>query len=239
MEVENRLLNFKNMKIIQNTDWFNFSIDSVLLSNFVTINKNINNIIDFCAGNAPIPLLLSMKTSAKIYGIEIQKAIYELALKSVNINNLNEKIQIINDDVKNIGDYFENEFFDVITCNPPYFKLNTNSNVNDNNIKSIARHEIYINLDLIFMIARKFLKNNGVIALVHRPDRLIEIIETMKKYNIEPKRLQFVYPKENKESNMILIEGKKNGNPGLKVLSPLFIHEANGDYRKEIKKLFE
>ena len=111
--------------------------------------------------------------------------------------------------------------------------------MNDNDIKSIARHEIYINLDSIFVVAKKFLKNNGVIALVHRPDRLIEIIETMKKYNIEPKRLQFVYPKLDKESNMILIEGKKNGNPGLKILNPIFVHEDNGDYRKEIKKLFE
>lgn len=238
MEVEHQLLN-KKLKIIQNTDWFNFSLDSVLLANFVTLNKNISNVIDFCTGNAPIPLLLFPKTNAKIYGVEIQREIFLLAQKTIRLNNLGNKIELINDDVKNINNLFETETFDVITCNPPYFKISEGSNLNNNEIKTIARHEVKINIDIIFETAKKLLKNNGVIALVHRPERLVEIIEKMKDNNIEPKRLQFIYPKIDSECNMMLIEGKKNGKPGLKILKPLYIHEANGDYRDEIKILFE
>lgn len=239
MEVKNRLLNYKDLVIMQNTDWFSFSLDSVLLPNFVTINKNIENIIDFCTGNAPIPLILSTKTNAKIYGVELQKEIYELAVKTIKLNNLENKIEIINDDIKNLSNYFETEFFDIITCNPPYFKYSENSNINKNKIKTIARHEVYIDLNIIFSIAKKILKNGGVIAIVHRPDRLIEIIETMKKNNIEPKKIQFIYPKENSECNAILIEGKKNGKPGLKILKPVYVHDEDGNYKEDIKKLFE
>lgn len=239
MEVKNRLLNYKDLVIMQNTDWFSFSLDSVLLPNFVTINKNIENIIDFCTGNAPIPLILSTKTNAKIYGVELQKEIYELAVKTIKLNNLENKIEIINDDIKNLSNYFETEFFDIITCNPPYFKYSENSNINKNKIKTIARHEVYIDLNIIFSIAKKILKNGGVIAMVHRPDRLIEIIETMKKNNIEPKKIQFIYPKENSECNAILIEGKKNGKPGLRILKPVYVHDEDGNYKEDIKKLFE
>jgi tRNA1(Val) A37 N6-methylase TrmN6 len=110
---------------------------------------------------------------------------------------------------------------------------------NQNDYKTIARHEINLDLDSIFKIARKLLKNNGVIAIVHRPERLIEIIETMKKYNIEPKKIQFIYPKKEKDSNTILIEGAKNGSSGLKVLKPLYVHDEKGNYLSDIKNMFE
>ena len=239
MEVIHDLLNYNKLKIIQNSDWFNFSLDSVLLPNFVTLNKNIKNVLDFCTGNAPIPLILSTKTSAKIYGVEIQKEVYELARRSIELNGLEERINIINEDVKNLNNIFDTEYFDVITCNPPYFKVSNSNRKNINDIKTNARHEYLLNLEEIFIIAKKILKNNGVIAMVHRPERLVEIIEEMKKNNIEPKRLQFVYPIEEKEANIILIEGRKNGNPGLKILPPLFVHNKNGEYRKEILKMFE
>lgn len=239
MEEINRLLNYKDLKIVQNTDWFKFSIDSVLLSNFVKITKNTTNIIDFCTGNAPIPLILSTKTRANITGVEIQKDVYNLAKKSIKINNLKDRIEILNMDVKDIAQKYESDSFDLITCNPPYFKLKESSIINDNDIKSVARHEIYINLDDIFKVARKILKNNGTIAIVHRTDRLIDIIECMKKNNIEPKRLQLVYPKFNKESNIVLIEGAKNGKSSLKVLPPIYVHDEDGNYLEEIKKMFE
>lgn len=239
MEEINRLLNYKDLKIVQNTDWFKFSIDSVLLSNFVKITKNTTNIIDFCTGNAPIPLILSTKTRANITGVEIQKDVYNLAKKSIEINNLQDRIEILNMDVKEIAQKYESDSFDLITCNPPYFKLKESSIINDNDIKSVARHEIYINLDDIFKVARKILKNNGTIAIVHRTDRLIDIIDCMKKNNIEPKRLQLVYPKFNKESNIVLIEGAKNGKSSLKVLPPIYVHDEDGNYLEEIKKMFE
>lgn len=239
MEIVNKLLNFKDMSIVQNTDWFNFSLDSVLLSNFVSINKNTNKIIDFCTGNAPIPLILSTKTNANIIGVELQKEVYELAKKSVEINNLQDRIEILNMNVKDLYNKYDTDTFDVITCNPPFFKVNDNSKFNKNDIKTVARHEIEINLDDIFSIAKKLLKNNGVISIVHRPDRLVEILEIMKKNNIEPKKIQFVYPKLNSECNIVLVEGSKNGNSGLKILPPLYVHDENGKYLDEIEEMFQ
>ena len=237
MKVINDLLNYNDLKIIQDTDYFMFSLDSVLLANFVRVNKKMK-IIDFCTGNAPIPLFLSCKNTKKIIGVEIQKEIYNLAKESIYINNLQEKIQIINMDVKSLPEIFETDTFDLITCNPPYFKLTQSSNINKNENKAIARHEISLNLNDIFKVAKKLLKNNGRIAIVHRADRLIDIIESMKKNNIEPKRLKFIYPKLGKKSNMILIEGSKNGNPGIIVEEPLIAHEENGQYTEEIKSIF-
>lgn len=239
MEVVNYLLGYKNLKIVQNTDMFNFSLDSVLLPNFVTLNKNTAKILDIGCGNAPIPLILSTKTRAKIIGVEIQKDVYELALKTVKMNDLEKQIEIINDDINNIYTYFETESFDTVVCNPPYFKVATTPNLNTIEYKTIARHEIKLNLEQIINIAKKVLKNNGNIAMVHRPERLSDIITIMRKNNIEPKRIRFVYPKETKEANILLIEGVKNGRPGLKILPPLYSHCENGEYSKQIKKYFE
>ena len=239
METINDLLNYNGLKIVQNTDMFNFSLDSVLLPNFVTLNKNTAKILDIGCGNAPIPLILSTKTSAKIIGVEIQKDVYELALKTVKMNDLEKQIEIINDDINNIYTYFETESFDTVVCNPPYFKVATTPNLNTIEYKTIARHEIKLNLEQIINIAKKVLKNNGNIAMVHRPERLSDIITIMRKNNIEPKRIRFVYPKETKEANILLIEGVKNGRPGLKILPPLYSHYENGEYSKQIKKYFE
>lgn len=239
MEVVNRLLNYKDLNIVQNTDWFNFSLDSVLLANFVVQNKVYKNVIDFCTGNAPIPLILTRKLSCNITAVEIQKNVYDLALKSIKINNLEKRINLLNMDVKDLPKIYETDTFDLITCNPPFFKVNENSKLNDNIIKTNARHETLINIEDIFSVSKKILKNNGTISLVHRPDRLVDIISCMKKYNIEPKRLQFVYPKYNSECNMILIEGSKNGNSSLKILPPLYVHDENGNYLEEIKNMFQ
>lgn len=238
MKVVNDLLDYKNMKIVQDEDYFNFSLDSVLLPNFVTIKKNTKKILDLGTGNAPIPMILTTRTDAKIYGIEIQEEIYNLAKQSIELNNLNNKITLINDNMKNLNKYFEVNSFDVIVTNPPYFRLNEHSNINENVQKTIARHEMEITLPEIVSIARRYLNNNGVFAMVHRTDRLIEIIEEFRKNNIEPKRIQLIYPKENEESNIVLIEGRKNGNPGLKFLTPMIIHKQNGEYRDNIKELF-
>ena len=239
MEVINYLLGFKDYYIVQNTQMFNFSLDSVLLPNFVTINKNVNKILDIGCGNAPIPLILSTRTKAKIIGVEIQKEVFDLAQKSVDINKLNNQIEIINADINDIYNQFETESFDIITCNPPFFKVNKDSNLNKNDYKTIARHEVKLNLDDIFKIAKKLLKNNGYIAIVHRPERLVDIITTLIKYIIVPKKLQFVYPKTNMEANILLVEGTKNGKEGLKILPPIYTHLDNGEYTEQIKKYFE
>lgn len=239
MEVLNDLVGYKNLKIYQNSDWFSFSLDSVLIPNFVTLNKNINLIMDLCCGNAPIPLILSTKTSAKIIGVELQKDVYDLAIKSILYNNLSKQIEIKNMNILDLKKIYDSDSVDVITCNPPYFKYSNNANINDDIHKVIARHEKEIKLEEIIDISHYLLKNNGVLAMVHRTDRLIEIINLFNKYGLEVKKLRFIYPKENSESNMILIEGKKNGNTGLKILPPLYVHNEDGSYKEEVLKMFE
>ena len=239
MEVINYLLGYNGYSIYQDTEMFNFSLDSVLLPNFVTINKNITKILDIGCGNAPIPLILSTKTDAEIIGVEIQEKVADLAKKSVKINNLENQIKIINADVKTIYNQFETENFDVITCNPPFFKISDNSKLNKNEYKTIARHEICLNLKDIFSIAKKLLKNNGVIGIVHRPERLVDILNEMKNNNIEPKKIQFIYPKINDEANILLVEGRKNGKSGLKIMPPIYTHNGDGSYSEQIKKFFK
>ena len=239
MKVTNYLLGYKDLKIVQDNEMFNFSLDSVLLPNFVTLNKKIDRILDIGCGNAPIPLILSTKTDAKITGVEIQKEVFNLAIESISINKKEDQINIINKDINDYYKEIETDSFDVITCNPPFFKYIETSNINKNDYKTIARHEVKLNLNQLFNIAKKLLKNNGIIAIVHRPERFVEVVEEMKKNNIEPKRVQFVYPKKNIEANIMLIEGSKNGKPGLKILPPIYSHKDNGEYTEEIRKYFE
>ena len=238
MERINDLVGYKNLKIVQNNDWFKFSLESVLLPCFVIINKNTNNILDLCTGNAPIPLVLSTKTKAKIYGVEIQKDVYDLAKKSVDINNLSKQIEIINDDVKNISNKFESDTFDIITCNPPYFKDVDTSKKNDDIHKIIARHEVNLTMDDISKVVRKLLKNDGKFYLVHRTERFLELTNLLMSYNIMPKRVRFIYPKEDSESNLFMLEAVKNGKVGLKLESPLYVHNDDGSYKDEILKMF-
>ena len=239
MEVLNDLVGYKNLKIFQNTDWFSFSLDSVLLPNFVTLNKNIETIMDLGCGNAPIPLILSTKTSAKIVGVEIQKDSYYLSKKSVLYNKLEDRIELLNMDMKELKNTYSTNSVDVITCNPPYFKYLETSNLNDDEHKIIARHEKTITLEDIVSLSRYLLKNNGILAMVHRTDRLIEIISLFQKYGLEVKKIRFVYPKMDMESNMVLIEGRKNGKVGLKILPPLYAHNEDGSYTEEVLKMFE
>ena len=236
MEVINDLLGYPGLKIVQDPEMFSFSIDSMILGYFATINKKVNNIVDFCTGNAPIPLYLTLRTKAHITGIEIQKKVYELALKSVKMNNKDNQISLLNEDLKGISSRIK-ERVDLVTCNPPFFKLNETSNINKSEYKTIARHEVKITLEECVYEASKILSTGGYFAMVHRPDRLVEILEVMKKYKLEPKRLQFIYPKIDSEPNHILIEGIKDGNPGLKVLKPLIVYE-NGKWSKEILEIY-
>lgn len=239
MEVLNDLLGYHDLKIFQNTDWFSFSLDSVLLPNFVTINKNVKNILDLGCGNAPIPLILSTKTDAHIVGVEIQKDSYDMALKSVKYNNLENQIELLNIDMKNIKSIYQGDSFDVVTCNPPYFKYLKTSNLNDDEHKVIARHEKMITLEEVLSISKYLLKNNGVLAIVHRTERLVEIFNLFQKYGLEVKKVRLIYPKKNSGSNMVLVEGRKNGNPGLKILPPLYVHEEDGNYTSEVTNMFE
>ena len=233
------LLN-KNLKIIQRSDYFNFSIDSLLISEFVNIQKNTKKILDLGTGNAAIPLFLSKKTSAKIYGIEIQEISYNLALRNININSLNEQIYIIYDNMKNYSKYFNSGSFDIIISNPPFFKINENTNfLNELEQLSIARHEVEINLEELIKIASELVKDRGYFYLVHRADRLSEILNNLLNYRFEAKKIKFCYTTKHKNAKIVLIEAIKNGKPGLTILPPLIINKENGEYTDEILKMFE
>lgn len=238
MIVRNRLLNFGDNIIYQDDDYFLFSLDSMLLANFVNIRLTDKKIIDLCSGNAPIPMLLSFRTKARIFGVELQENIYKMGLDSVTQNGMDKQITLINDDVNKVEKLFESGSFDIVTCNPPYFKYKEDSLININEGKAIARHEINLKLEDVIRNASYLLKNNGTFAIVHRPERLMEIINYMQKYNIEPKRLRMVYPKENKDANIILVEGVKNGRSGLKIEKPLIVYDNNNRYVVEVRKMF-
>lgn len=216
-KVKNDLFDYKNRYIMQMKDGFKFSLDSLLLAEFVNIKKDDKKILDMCTGNAPVPLVLSLKSDAEIIGFEIQKEISELALESVKINGLEKNIKIINDDIKNIDNYFDSNTFDIITCNPPYFKTKENGYRNKNDFLSLARHEITINLETIFKIASKYLKSNKVFYLVHRVERLDDIIVLARENKMNVKELQFISTKKEKAVNTILVKCVKNGKPGIKL----------------------
>lgn len=207
-------------KIVQNSDYFKFSLDSMLLANFVNINMADSKLLDFCTGNCPIPIILS-NSIKNIVAFEVQKEIYELGDESLTLNNINN-VKLINDDIKNIGNYYEEGYFDIITCNPPYFKVIDSSKINDNNVKAIARHEILIKLEDIVSLAYKYLRDKGKLYMVYRPDRLMELLKLFDKYKFGVKKLQCCYNNSESLSSMILIEAMKNGQDDLKILAPLF-----------------
>lgn len=207
-------------KIVQKSDYFKFSLDSMLLANFVNINMADSKLLDFCTGNCPIPIILS-NSIKNIVAFEVQKEIYELGDEFLTLNNINN-VKLINDDIKNIGNYYEEGYFDIITCNPPYFKVIDSSRINDNNVKAIARHEILIKLEDIVSLAYKFLRDKGKLYIVYRPDRLMELLKLFDKYKFGVKKLQCCYNNSESLSSMILIEAMKNGQDDLKILAPLY-----------------
>lgn len=230
------VLGYKNLKIYQNSSYFSFSLDSIILANYTSIRLRDKNIIDFCTGNGVVPLILSRRTKANIVGVEIQDKLADLARKSVEYNNLNDRIQIITDDIKEYSLNHLNEF-DLILCNPPYFKVVEKSLLNDSYEKKIARHEITISLEEICECAKKVLKDKGKIGIVHRSVRLMDILEMLRKYNLEPKSIQFVYENINKESTLVLVEAQKCGNVGLTIKKPIILYDLNGNETEEYSKL--
>ena len=239
MKQIHELLGYKNIKIIQDTEMFSFSVDSMLLADFIKTSYNTKNIIDLCSGNAPIPLFLTLKTKALITGIEIQKEVYDLAVESVKLNNFENQITIINDDLKEIHRKIGANKFDIVSCNPPYFKYIESSNVNKNDYLTIARHEVKATLEDIIIESKKLLVDGGYLYMVHRCDRFSEICEVFTKNCFQIKTLRFVYSKLNsKEALFVLVEARKNRNPGTKILPPLYIYNENNEYTDEVKEIF-
>jgi tRNA1(Val) A37 N6-methylase TrmN6 len=231
------LLAEKDMRIIQSPTVFSFSLDAVLLAKFVYVPIQKGNLLDLCSGNGVIPLFLSLRTKGTITGVEIQERLYNMAARSIEYNKLSERLHMIHGDIKEMPKQLRNGRFDVVTCNPPYFITPSQSIINENEHLAIARHEILCTLEDAVRVASQLVKHGGKVAFVHRSGRLIDMISLMRKYKLEPKRIQFVYPKQGKEANTLLIEAIKDGKPDLKILPPLTVYQENDEYTAEMRSI--
>lgn len=226
-----------NLKIIQNTEKFCFGMDAVLLSGFATCKEG-DEVLDIGTGTGIIPILMTAKTNAKHFtGLEIQHESAEMASRSVLMNDLGDKVSIVEGDIKDAGKLFTPASFDVITTNPPYM-IDMHGLKNFDEPKAIARHEIKCNLEDIIKASASLLKSKGKFYMVHRPFRLAEIIVTLSKYHLEPKRMRLIYPFRDKEPNMVLIEARKDTKPRMTVEKPLIIYEKAGVYTKELLEIY-
>ena len=231
-------LEYKNLKIIQNKDYFCFGIDSILLTDFAKDIKNNSICLDLGTGNGILSILLSAKTKLKkIYGIEVQEKLAELAKRNVVLNNMEEKVEIINKNIKELENIFSKKSFDYVITNPPYKKDGTGMK-NENREKLIARHEIEASLEDFINISYNLLKDNGIMYMVHRTERLVDILFELRKNNMEPKEIKFVFAKVNDKPKLVLIKAIKNARPFLKIDKPLYIYDSNGNYTEDILKIY-
>ena len=230
-------LQLSGLKIIQNPEKFCFGMDAVLLSGFVRAKKG-EQLLDLGTGTGILPLLLSAKTEcAHLTGLEIQEESADMARRSVALNHLEDRISIVTGDVKEAGGIFAPASFDCITCNPPYM-IGEHGIQNPDAPKAIARHEILCTFEDVATAAEKLLKSGGKFFLVHRPFRLAELIVTMTRHHLEPKRMRLVHPYADKEPNMVLIEAVRGGNSRMTVEPPLIIFKEAGEYTQEIKEKY-
>lgn len=231
-------LQFKGLKIIQNKNGFCFGIDAVLLSDFAKGIKPNATVVDLCTGTGIIPILLSGKTAAnKIYGIEIQEDVAEMAHRSVEMNELQEKIEIVNRDLNNIKDVISAGSVDAVTVNPPYKKRGSGI-INEKDTKTISRHEISCTLEDIIKESARILKSGGSMYMIHKSERLVDALCSMRKEKIEPKRIRFIHPSIGQAPNLVLIEGVRSGGNFLKIENPLYVYDTEGNYTEEIKKIY-
>lgn len=232
-------LNCKNLKILQKKNGFCFGMDSVLIANFAKISRKNAIVADLGTGTGIISILVAGKQNPeKVYAVEIQEELVDMAKRSVKYNDLENKIDIINADIVGISKGNFNKKFDYVISNPPYKKLNTGL-INDNQKKLISRHEVKCTLKDVVNEASKLLKDKGVFYMVHRPDRLCDIFNAMRENKVEPKEIQLVHSHLEDEANLVLIKGVKCGNPSLKVLKPLIVYNENNEYTEELLKFYD
>jgi tRNA1(Val) A37 N6-methylase TrmN6 len=227
----------EDLRIIQSPTVFAFSLDAVLLARFVYVPIQKGNLIDLCSGNGVIPLFLSARTKGQITGVEIQERLFDMAKRSIEYNGLNNRLSMIHGDIKDMPKLLGHGKFDVVTCNPPYFITPSKDEINPNEYLAIARHEIHCTLEDAIKVSSQLVKQGGKVAFVHRPGRIIDIITLMRQYRLEPKRIQFIYPKIGKEANTLLIEAIKDGSPDIKIAPPLFVYNEENDYTPELREI--
>lgn len=226
-------------KIIQDPEKFCFGIDAVLLAHFASNEiKRGDSVVDLCTGNGIIPMLLEKSSMAThLTGVEIQKESADFARKSIQLNNLENKITLINGDIKNVNEWLPKHQTQIVTCNPPYM-INEHGRQNNTDFKTIARHEIFCNFEDVVKAADYLLSTDGKFFLIHRPFRLAEIFSTLKQYKLEPKRMQLIQPFENTEPNIVLLEARKNAHSRLKIEKNLIVYEKPGLYTQEIQEIY-
>ena len=230
-------LGLYGLKIIQNKNWFCFGMDSVVLSDFAKNIKKGAKVLDLGTGNGILPILLCGKTLlSEIVGVEIQSKVCNLARRNIELNNLQNRFSVIEENIKNLDEKFEPSSFDAVVTNPPYKKANTGIQ-NEEYEKLIARHEIECNIEDIARVSSKLLKNQGELYMVHRPERLVDIIYNLRKFKIEPKVLRFIQGKENKNPNLVLIKAVKNGGSFMEVLPPLVVYNEDGSYTSQMEQI--
>jgi tRNA1(Val) A37 N6-methylase TrmN6 len=226
-----------DLKIIQSDDVFAFSMDAVLLARFCSVPAK-GKIMDLCTGNGVVPLLVSTRTrAAELWGVEIQPRLADMAARSIKLNALEERIHILNGDLKEIHQTVGSGLFDLVTVNPPYLPVQAGEQ-NANIHFAAARHEIYCTLEDVVAACSKLVRYGGKVAMVHRPARLVDIVTLMRQYRLEPKRLRFVHPKAEEEANMVLIEGIREGKPDLRMLPPLIVYGPDGNYSPELQSIY-
>lgn len=228
----------KRMKIIQRNDFQNFTLDTVLLADFTKINRKTKKVLDIGTGCGIIPILLAEKSKAEIVGIELQKEMADIAER--NVQNYEERINIINDDIKNYQKIFKKDEFDCIVTNPPYFEFKGDINqINNSPQMSLARHNIDLTLEQIIKISAWLLKNSGHFSIVFRSERIVEVLKLLTENKLEPKRMRNCYTKRNQHAKICLIEAIKDADKGLKIEMPIYVYEENGEKTEYIKKLYE
>ncbi|HCT0421108.1 tRNA1(Val) (adenine(37)-N6)-methyltransferase [Staphylococcus pseudintermedius] len=226
----------EDLRIIQNDAVFSFSTDALLLGHFTEVRKR-DRILDMCAGNGVIPLLLSDKGNNVITGVEIQPQLVNMAVRSVQYNHLEDRITMVEMDINALIQAYSPAQFDLITCNPPYFKANQ-TNQHQLEAHKIARHEIYCTLDDCLRVSNHLLKEGGRVVMVHRAERMLDLFESMRHYRIEPKRLHMNFSKPGKAAQTIVVEGRKGGRQGLDIAPPFYIYDEQGDYTPEMKEIY-
>ncbi len=231
-------LQLNNLKIIQNKEGFCFGIDAVLLSNFAKDIRSNAKVLDLGTGTGIVGTLLCAKTKlSKIYGIDIQKDVCDMASRSVKLNNLEDKFEIINTNIKDLLNIFEADSFDAIVSNPPYKKDNSGLK-NESETKLISRHEITATLEDFVSISSKLLNSNGSLYMVHRPERLSDLFHLLKKYGLEPKILRMVQSYTDSKPKLILVKATKNAKSFLNITEPLIIYNKDGSYTDEVLKIY-
>ncbi|MCX8130777.1 MAG: tRNA1(Val) (adenine(37)-N6)-methyltransferase [Clostridia bacterium] len=230
-------LQYKGLKLIQKADGFCFGVDAVLLANFVDVKKG-DNVIDLGSGTGIISILVAGKTeAASVTGLEIQQEMAEMAGRSVDINQLQNRVKIVCGDLRDSLEYFGASKYNVVVTNPPYMNRGGGL-VNPADSKAISRHEIMCTLEDVIRVSSKLLVPGGQFAMVHRPDRLVDIICLMRQFGIEPKFIRFVHPSPYKKANILLIKGTRGGKPQLRMMEPLYVYDENGKYSEEINEIY-